>query len=580
MSVSSFHRNSGLVHGRCQWLDAPVGAARHVGFISSERECSGVLITAQTDRTCGISLTQIAREIAHLSARPARLLRRMSTQPNSAAHDSLAILMRGLKRIFILAVIVNPLLAQQKIVSDPPEVREPFTLTAVYDREAGHNAFLYAGKTVPPVIRTQPGGIIKLVYANDLPVYSREECAAGPCMDMSNLHFHGLHVSPERPQDDVLTMMTAPGQKLNYQVDIPSDAPPGLYWYHTHPHGESARQDLDGMSGAIVIDGIDRYYPEVRQLRERVLVLRDRDLEHHDGSAHNRILQQVGVPGARCGTATDQKVERIFTVNDETRPQIPINPGERQFWRIVNASPDRYADLKVDGQQLEIIALDGMPLSYHDPGRGTHKVDHVLVSPAGRVEAIVAGPPAGTHSTLSTLCVDTGPLGDDNAAMVIADLTSAAKADSEAHNVPVTTGPAVYKEIHLQELQGLETSTPNFTVIFTEDQNGFYINGKKFSMDSPPMLHVKVGSMQHWHIVNATGEVHPFHIHQVHFLAYATNGVRVTTSEWLDTVNVPYRGTVDLIMDFTDPVIRGMSLFHCHILSHEDKGMMAKILFE
>ena len=99
-------------------------------------------------------------------------------------------------------------------------------------------------------------------------------------------------------------------------------------------------------------------------------------------------------------------------------------------------------------------------------------------------------------------------------------------------------------------------------------------------MHDDPMLRVRVGSMQHWRIVNSTSEVHPFHIHQIHFLAYAENGIQSDSPEWLDTVNVPTRGNVDLVMDFTDPIIRGMSLFHCHLLSHEDKGMMAKILFE
>jgi FtsP/CotA-like multicopper oxidase with cupredoxin domain len=89
------------------------------------------------------------------------------------------------------------------------------------------------------------------------------------------LHFHGLHVSPQHPQDDVLRMMAMPGESLDYKVIVPPDSPPGLYWYHTHPHGESAEQDLDGMSGAIIVEGIERYYPELRQMRERVLILRD-----------------------------------------------------------------------------------------------------------------------------------------------------------------------------------------------------------------------------------------------------------------------------------------------------------------
>jgi FtsP/CotA-like multicopper oxidase with cupredoxin domain len=90
---------------------------------------------------------------------------------------------------------------------------------------------------------------------------------------------------------------------------------------------------------------------------------------------------------------------------------------------------------------------------------------------------------------------------------------------------------------------------------------------------------VPIGAYHHWSVVNRTRKVHPFHIHQVHFLVYAGNGARLHPAEWMDTVNVPPEGTVDLVMDFTDPIIRGMSVFHCHLLQHEDKGMMAKILF-
>jgi suppressor of ftsI len=153
-------------------------------------------------------------------------------------------------------------------------------------------------------------------------------------------------------------------------------------------------------------------------------------------------------------------------------------------------------------------------------------------------------------------------------------------ASSSSRKVPTTSGEAVHKEFASDQLEKVQVSASDFTVVFTEDKNGFYINGKKFAMDSAPMLKVRVGSLQHWRIVNSTRELHPFHIHQVHFLAYAVNGVPSRMPEWLDTVNVPYGGTVDLVMDFTDPIIRGMSVFHCHLLNHEDKGMMAKILFQ
>lgn len=472
------------------------------------------------------------------------------------------------------------MVGQQTVVPDAPEVHSPFTLTAVYDAQAGHNALAFAGGTVPPTIRVFPGSVINLQYVNALPVHSNEECALARCADHTNLHFHGLHVSPQRPQDDVLTMMAMPGQALRYRVEIPSYAAPGLYWYHTHPHGESARQSLDGMSGALVIEGIDRYYPELRGLRERVLVLRDEDIENTNDEARARILQRVGVASVSCGTQAEQRPERVFTLNGEIRPEIPINSGERQFWRIVNASPDRYADLQLEGQQLEIVALDGMPLNYHDPSRRTRKVDHLLLPPAGRVEAIVTAPAAGKRTPLRTRCVDTGSDGNDRPAMVIADVVSSRHENSSFRKVPTITGKPFYKPISNRQLKTLEASPPDFTVTFTEDKNGFYINGKKFTMDAAPMVTARVGSLQHWRVVNATRELHPFHIHQVHFLAYAVNGTLLASPEWLDTTDVPYGGRVDLIMDFTDPIIRGMSVFHCHLLSHEDKGMMAKILFE
>src|SRR5208337_2675750 len=121
-----------------------------------------------------------------------------------------------------------------------------------------------------------------------------------------------------------------------------------------------------------------------------------------------------------CSTSTDVP-ERIFTLNGAVRPQIAISTGERQFWRIVNASPDLYADLQIDGEQFEIVALDGMPLAFHNPAHPIEFASHILVPPAGRVEAIVRGAKPGVRASLRTLCFDTGTDGDPNPAMVIAD---------------------------------------------------------------------------------------------------------------------------------------------------------------
>jgi len=486
----------------------------------------------------------------------------------------------------MLCLFISPNLHAQQLhqaassrdLPQPPEVRRPFVLDAVNDPTTGKAAFSFRGREIPPVIRTKPGGHIRVDYANRMSSKSTELCVDRPCMNMTNLHFHGLHVSPDAPQDDVLSMMAMPGQSLRYVVDIPLDQPPGLYWYHTHPHGESYQQDLDGMSGAIVIDGIDRYVPEVRSIKERILILRDAELHEHD-VVSSSLKERVQLSPAACGTATGEP-QRVFTVNGVVRPQIGIAPGEKQFWRIVNASPDLYADLEIDTEQLMVVALDGMPLAYHDPSRRTESLQHVLLAPAGRVEAIVIGPNAGTHAALRTRCIDTGADGDPNPAMVVADLDTTKPAISRVSSVSPSTGKAVYKTLSPALVRSLESREPEFTVKFTEDTHSFYVNDKKYSPTDGPMLTEKVGHYVHWRVVNDTHEIHPFHIHQVHFLVFQENGKKAASPEWLDTVNVTPEGSVDLIMDFTDPIIRGVSVFHCHLLKHEDKGMMAKILFQ
>jgi FtsP/CotA-like multicopper oxidase with cupredoxin domain len=502
----------------------------------------------------------------------------------------------------IFAFLASLACAQTVPLLEAPQVRATnhvasLTLRAV--NENGRDAFAFDGGLVPPVLRVSPGDTLKIDYINDLPVTSPEKCAVNPCMDMTNLHFHGLTVSPKAPQDDVLGMIAKPGESLHYSVEIPRDHLPGLFWYHTHPHGESHRQALDGMSGAIVIEGMERYVPELERLRERVIIVRGQSIEHDPNA--KALEQRLEIPSHSCG-ADAGPPEEIMTVNGSIRPQIQIAPNERQFWRIVNASADRYLDLQIDGQPFDVIALDGMPLAYHDPKHPILIAEHYLVAPAGRLEAIVTGPPSGVPAVLRTLCVNTGPDGDPNPAMVLADLRPSSDAQESdpstqlvrmADLVPhrhsaradafieqsttADKNKPVYKHVDVNKL---EHTRPDFTLTFTEDKNGFYINRQKFAPEAGPMTAARVGTYQHWRIVNATAELHPFHIHQVHFLAYAESGIALTHPVWLDTVNVPYGGSVEVIVDFTNPVIKGMAVFHCHLLNHEDKGMMAKILIE
>jgi len=476
--------------------------------------------------------------------------------------------------LFVVA-LVAVVGASGQMVPQLPEATKSVALVAATNPITGKSEFRYHGDNTPPVIRIRPGSTLEVEYKNELTAQSKELCVDHPCMNMTNLHFHGLHVSPNAPQDDALDMMASPGETLHYSVQVPPQQPPGLYWYHTHPHGESYVQDLDGMSGAIIVEGIERYVPEVLHMRERVMILRDVVLSK-DPRELKKAMDAVEMQTTQCGAAAE-KPERAFTVNGVLRPKIDIVPGERQFWRIVNASPDRYVDLKLDGESLEVVALDGMPLAFHNPTIRTRLMTHLLVAPAGRVEAIVTGPPAEAHAALRSLCFDTGPDGDSNPAMVLADVVSAQQPTAQTRSG--IGGEPVYATFRPEALRKVEANKPQFTVDFSEDKAGFYINGQKFEMNAGPMLTVDVGSLQHWRVVNSTKEVHPFHIHQVHFLVYAIDGRPIENPVWLDTVNVSYGSSVDLVMDFTDPIIRGMSLFHCHLLNHEDKGMMAKILF-
>src|SRR5258707_8935506 len=311
------------------------------------------------------------------------------------------------------------------MLSNPPELRAKnhtlsLTLHAGITKD-GKNSFYFDGQPNAPTLRLSPGDQLKINYINDLPAHPQESCAITPCMDMTNLHFHGLTVSPDAPQDDVLDMMAMPGQSLRYTLQIPQDHPPGLYWYHTHPHGESHRQALDGMSGALVIEGIASYFPPLVGLPERVLVVRGRSIVNDPQSAD--LKHRVELSSDICG-AEPERPEEIFTVNGSVRPQIEIAPGERQFWRLVNASADRYLTLQFEGQTLEIVAMYGMPIALHDPNHRTRIADHVLLPPAGRLEAIVTWPAARTPRRLVSRSVDTGPDGDTDPAMGFADTVS------------------------------------------------------------------------------------------------------------------------------------------------------------
>ena len=401
-----------------------------------------------------------------------------------------------------------------------------------------------------------------------------------------NVHFHGTNTPPVCHQDEVIRTLINAGETFEYAIEIPGDEPPGLYWYHPHIHGIAEVAVQGGASGAIVVEGIQNVNPAVAGLTEQLLIVRD-----------NLV---PGSPDGDAVPAWDLSLNYIPVPYPVYTPAvINMKPGEKQFWRVLNASADTILDLQLqyDGvaQNLAVVALDGVPTGSQD---GTIRgqavtMSHILLPPAARAEFIVTGPAATVAvATLKTLAVDTGPNGDYDPARPVAKIQVSAAGSAGRVIPPVSAPPTPARFANLMDV----TPTAKRTIYFSEvslDPHDFdaaviffvTVDGQTpvaFDPDNPPAIVTTQGSVEDWIIQNRSMETHAFHIHQIHFLVMAENGVADPSPQFLDTVNIPYwSGTgpypsVTVRMDFRGPVV-GDFVYHCHILEHEDGGMMATI---
>jgi FtsP/CotA-like multicopper oxidase with cupredoxin domain len=438
--------------------------------------------------------------------------------------------------------------------------------------------FVYAGTQTAPTIRVRPGDTIAIDLHNELLRSSSTENAV-------NLHFHGLDVAPVRPGDDVLTTLALPGDSVHYRVKIPTTQPPGLYWYHPHAHGATYWQVTSGMAGAIVVEGLQDREPPLQAMRERVIVIRDVQnvanimaipwyARKMTPKTYASDADDAPGPNGACLPEPGLHV----TLNDFVTPEIPIARGEQQLFRVVNAAASRVLDLAVDNERVGLVGVDGYPIALYPGNPAVVWTTHVVVPPAGRAEFIVTG--QAMPALLRSRCYDSGPAGDRDPQAVLAVLQSAgtppgATPSSEGAEptspsespLLAASRPAVERTIHL-----------------TEDANGFYINGRAFSMDGRPAVIARAGTLEEWTLVNDTDEVHDIHVHQVHFLVESIDGKGVVPRIWRDTVLVPAQrhrggktdpGSARILVDFRNPGVRGTFVFHCHMLDHEDGGMMA-----
>jgi FtsP/CotA-like multicopper oxidase with cupredoxin domain len=492
--------------------------------------------------------------------------------------------------------------------------------------------YLLADGTQAPTLRLNPGDWLVLNLKNELSVSASsneprhrgktkvpsDPCTSGAMSPTStNLHFHGLTLPPVCHQDDVLrTSIQSGDPPFEYRFRIPADEPPGLYWYHPHIHGFSKAQVVGGASGALIIEGIERANREIAGLPERVLVIRDQDLMNPRAPPAKsepvvpRMFIDRDGDSANNGTGFGQPAKDL-SVNfvpvpypDYPPAVIKMKPAERQLWRVVNASAITYLNLAVlferIPQQLGIVAIDGVPINRSGAsGPEIQWSDHIGIAPGGRAEFVVHGPASGVPGLFVTRTVDTGQGGENDPNRTLARIDAADDAPeprsilaSSPTPLPAPAlpwlgdiQPARVRRLYFSEkLQ--DPSNPNSATSFYITVDG-RVPAAFDPTSSEPNITVKQGDVEDWIIENRSTELHAFHIHQIHFLLMDWSGIPVNEPFLRDTVNVPYFNgrmltypSVRLRMDFRDPNTVGTFLYHCHLLEHEDGGMMGIIRVE
>ncbi len=534
--------------------------------------------------------------------------------------------------------------AQGNAVPEPQDLRSQngnLKVDLIVRSETGKDGstrycYLLADGSQSPTLRLQPGDLLILnlknnltdteptaVAPNHMHVHASSEKTSDPCASSSmsltstNLHFHGLTIPPICHQDDVLKTSVQPGDPpFQYRIQIPANEPPGLYWYHPHIHGFSKAQVLGGASGALIIEGIERANRELAGLPERVLVIRDQDLLHPDAPPSKsepvvpKMLIDRDGDSANNGTgfgkpAKDLSINFVPVPYPDYPPaSIRMKPGERQLWRVLNASAITYLNLallfKRAPQMLGIVAIDGVPIN--ENGKQDNAIewrDHLGVPPGARVEFIVNGPPAGVTGLFVTRTVDTGKGGENDPNRALAVIIPAADAPEPRSILAASPEPLppptsawlgsvaptrVRKLFFSEKLE--DPNNPNSAATFY-----ITVDGQTPAPFDPaftiPSIIVKQGDVEDWIIENRSTELHAFHIHQIHFLLVDWSGLPVNEPFLRDTINIPFFNgrmlqypSVRLRMDFRDPNNIGTFPYHCHLLEHEDGGMMGLIRVE
>jgi len=448
--------------------------------------------------------------------------------------------------VSILVVgLTGPALAADRPFVDPPMLSSSHGQLVVHlDTAPGvfwidgrrFDGMLYNGAYIPPVWRVRPGDRLTVTLHNQLP-------------EMTNLHFHGFNVSP-RGNGDNIFVHVQPGTSFTYRVEIPEGRDVGLFWYHSHAHGRASPQIIGGLSGGLIVEGSERFYPFLQELRERVLLLKHRPDPRPDW-------------------------QELVTINGVVAPTIPIRPGEAQYWRLGNIGADLFLKLTIAGLPFYVVATDGHYL------RRPIRMEEVLLGPGSRLEAVVIGGPPGRYvfKSVSFPLEEGQPLlPEHDLGIVVSEGPPADTAGAETHVMAQT--------VHLPRYIDVVRASPiarrrTMTFSRTADKTRFFINGQVFDEHRTDVT-VTLGDTEEWTIRNEDNQLHNFHIHQTAFLVTAIDGVPQTFDSLYDTFALPAAengrpSEVTVVIPFTDPTTLGRFVFHCHVVKHEDKGMMQTI---
>jgi FtsP/CotA-like multicopper oxidase with cupredoxin domain len=394
--------------------------------------------------------------------------------------------------------------------------------------------FAYNGSSPGPTLELTEGDRVVIHFRNDL-------------AEPTTVHWHGIHLPAS--QDGSPFDPVPAGGRRDYTFTVPRGTA-GTYWYHPHLHHRTGYQIAKGLVGAIIVRAPDDPLPKIR---EKLLILADQRFAP-DGS--------IDLPERRSAAGRiDEENGRegdVFFVNGQVMPTVSIRPGEVQRWRIINASAARVYRLAIPRQTFLHVGSDGGLF-----GTAVERSE-ILVANAERVELLVRGTGApGSRTVLQSLPYDryipqTRPRDWDRPI----DL-AAIHVTREKPAAPVTI-PAT-----LRRVVPLDTArvAARRVVTFTQGM----VNNRHFDFARVDFTS-KVGATEIWKVENLVHMDHPFHLHGFQFQVIERNGTPEPFPSWKDVVNVRRRETVRIVVRFDD--FPGKWMFHCHILNHEDQGMM------